>query len=293
MECIKIGMTERADELFELVARTLSHSCYQQTISEQNGVRMLCIKAPSITDYAILKSALSDLLAKYLVMRYENKFMLRILRAKYFYFNATEKQEIIKHAIKNTRLSEQHTIINRFWAVEREQMIKQKLTEYFDNASDIILDGFANFRLKEYFNELEEIIEKAVDDYLMEKEYAEFIYLLKYFVDVQESKCDHVHVLKDFEGKYMLSNEHFEEIDEGSIDDYRDEVVEGLINEDDLLISALIFLAPKKVILHNATEFKNKELLKTICNVFGSRVELCEQCDYCFHTNNCQQLQID
>ena len=41
--------------------------------------------------------------------------------------------------------------------------------EYFESSNTIILDGFINFRLKDYLKDLEEIVEKAVDNFLMEK----------------------------------------------------------------------------------------------------------------------------
>ena len=43
--------------------------------------------------------------------------------------------------------------------------------DYFDNSNSIILDGFVNFRLKDYIKDLEEIVDKAVDDFLTDREY--------------------------------------------------------------------------------------------------------------------------
>jgi hypothetical protein len=50
------------------------------------------------------------------------------------------------------------------------------------------LDGFLSFRLKEYRGRLAEVVDKAVDEYMMDMEYKEFIRVLRYFVDVQEAQ---------------------------------------------------------------------------------------------------------
>ena len=63
-----------------------------------------------------------------------------------------------------------------------------KLLEYLQENNVIILDGFLDFRLKKYIGRLENAVDNAIDEYLMEKEYNEFIKLLQYFVNLQESK---------------------------------------------------------------------------------------------------------
>ena len=44
--------------------------------------------------------------------------------------------------------------------------------------------------MKELREDIEEIIDKVVEEYMVEKEYREFVKLLKYFVDIQESKIE-------------------------------------------------------------------------------------------------------
>ena len=59
------------------------------------------------------------------------------------------------------------------------------------------------------------------------------------------------------------------------------EITEGEINYDDLLVSSLITLAPRKVVIHSIGHFRNKELMETIKNVFYGRVIICQGCDVC------------
>ena len=58
-------------------------------------------------------------------------------------------------------------------------------------------------------------------------------------------------------------------------------ISEEEINYDDLLVSSLITLAPRKVTFHSVRYFKNKELLETIKNVFYNNVIICDGCCIC------------
>jgi hypothetical protein len=71
------------------------------------------------------------------------------------------------------------------------------------------------------------------------------------------------------------------EITNECIQEYVHEIAEGEINYDDLLVSSLITFAPKKIIIHCTGQFRNKELMETIKNVFSGRVFICQGCDVC------------
>ena len=143
------------------------------------------------------------------------------------------------------------------------------------------MDGFINFRLKDYIKELEDIIDNAVDDFLIEREYKEFIRLLKYFVEIQESKFNVVHVVMQSDEQYMLLDEKKHLITNECMQDFLYELPETEINHDDLLVSSLITLAPKNIVIHNWEKFKNQKLLDTIKNIFSGKVVLCSGCGIC------------
>lgn len=222
----------------------------------------------------------SNALADYIMKNYEEKFIKKIIDTNYFYFNQFERKGILKEAFKVIK-NEDKTFLNTLLQIRRRNIIVKKLMDYFDNSNTIILDGFINFRLKEYIKDLEEIVQKAVDNFLMEKEYREFINLLKYFVEIQEPKFYNVHVIVGENGSYTLLDEKMREITNECVKEYINEISEEEINYDDLLVSSLITLAPRKVTIHSARYFKNKELLETIKNVFYNNVIICDGCCIC------------
>lgn len=222
-----------------------------------------------------------NVLADYIINQYEVRLIDKIVITNYCYFNSTERAEILKIALKNLKDTDCKNILNSLYVIRRKNIIIRKLIEYFESNNQINIDGFVTFRLQDYIKDLEDIAEKAVDDYLMEREYREFIRLLKYFVEVQEPKYELVHVIVKEDNKYMLLDGQQDEITNQCIQDFMTEVNEGEINYDDLLVSSLITLAPEKVVIHGINYMKNKELLETIKSVFTGKVIICSECELC------------
>jgi putative sporulation protein YtxC len=223
---------------------------------------------------------ISNVLADYIIKKYEEKLIARTISSNYCYFNSIEKKEILNLALRIIR-NEDKNFLNSIFQIRRRNIIVKRLTDYLQGSNSLILDGFVNFRLKEYIKDLEDIVDKAVDDFLMEREYKEFIRLLRYFVDIQEPKFNVIHVLVSFDNKYILLDETKKEITNECIQEFINEISQGEINYDDLLVSSLITLAPRKIVMHCTAQFRNKELLETIKNVFAGKVIFCPGCDFC------------
>jgi len=132
-----------------------------------------------------------------------------------------------------------------------------------------------------YMNELNETVGRALEIFVAEKEYNEFIKLLRYFVEIQECKIDTVHLLQSGDGRYLLYDDKKNSISSEYFDELRSEILDDTINYDDLLISTLITISPNRILIHDIEEFKNKELVQTISNVFAERITLCSSCDLC------------
>ena len=273
------------EELRQLKNKKISYSINE--INSEGSASIICTindgrfyREKSLESYKVLKTYISNALADYIIRQYEEKLIMRIINSNFCYFNAVEKKEILQRALSIIR-NEDKTFINSLFQIRRRNVIVRRLMDYFDNSNSIILDGFVNFRLKDYIRNLEEIVDKAVDDFLMDREYREFIRLLRYFVEIQEPKIDTVHVIVNYDNKYTLLDGSKREITNECIQEYVNEITEGEINYDDLLVSSLITFAPRKVVIHSMGHSGNKELMETIKNVFYGRVIICQGCELC------------
>ncbi|WP_010681034.1 putative sporulation protein YtxC [Acetivibrio cellulolyticus] len=290
MQCLCIGVNNCAEsvkgyitnELEKLNKLNINYSV-NDNVDLDGSTSVICTlnqEEKATPEYGELIFGISNGLADYIIEEYEEKLILRIINSNYCYFNSIEKKEILRLALMIIK-NDDKNFLNSLYQIRRRNIIIRKLVDYFESSDKVILDGFVNFRLKDYMKDLEEIVDKAVDDFLTEREYKEFIHLLRYFVDIQEPKFNVIHVLIGYDSKYILLDENKREITNECVQEFMNDIPEGEINYDDLLVSSLITMAPKKVVIHSAKNFRNKELLETIKNVFWGKAIICPECELC------------
>lgn len=236
-------------------------------------------------NYDEFRYCISKIVTDAVINNWEAKLIKKILKDNYFYLNERERDAICRNALK--LLQEDKGILpGGFYKITRRNKIMRDILEYLSTSDTIVIDGIVNFRLHSYIKELSETVERAIEIFIAEREYNEFIKLLKYFVEIQESKVDILHLMPTIEGKYLLLDGNKNKINGEFFDEIRADIIEGDINYDDLLISTLITISPKKLYLHNLNSFSNKELVKTITNVFSDRISICPSCDMCSSNAN-------
>lgn len=293
MRSLSIAVNEHADDIKNQIATELEQlksfkiEYSINEISSDDSTSIICsvdedkvVNEKLSLSYNALIVHISNALADYIICYYEKKLLNRIINSNYCYFNSIEKKEILNMAVRLIR-NDYKDFLSNLFQIRRRNIIVKKLLDYFESSNSLVLDGFVNFRLKEYTKDLEEVVDKAVDEFLMEREYKEFIRLLKYFVDIQDPKFDTIHVILREDNKYILLDENKKEITNQCIKEFVTDITTDEINSDDLLVSSLITLAPRKVIIHCAGQFKNKEILETIKNVFSGKVGICNGCEDC------------
>lgn len=160
---------------------------------------------------------------------------------------------------------------------EKENIIKKsvytKVYNYILNNDYINIDGFVKFRIKEFTKYLSDVVDVALEEYLIKKDQDEFISVLKYFIDIQEEKLNllKVHIKRD--NTFALYDEYGNKID--SIDDEEliNMVIKENLNYEDFLISTLLTLCPKKIeIIDSLKNNSSIEIIDTIKSIFGDRV---------------------
>ena len=118
--------------------------------------------------------------------------------------------ESIDYAVEQCNLLFEDWMKNRNNLDEANEVVAGFLDEYFipqqlnyeiystiwTNLTDEgFLDGFVNFRLKNYVKSLEEIVDYSVQQYIIEKEYNDFINLLKLYIDSKAPELPFVNLI--------------------------------------------------------------------------------------------------
>ncbi len=240
--------------------------------------KCLEFEEPDKLEYLDLKSStgenlqsVCELLADYIIDKYENQIIYKIVFKNMEFFSKNEKREIFALVLK--RLND-----NCEERSYRRSLIQEQLRQYFQEEKTIVINGFVMFRLGFYFVYLENFILQEIDQYLVQKDYDEFLDLIKYFIDISSAKRETVEIY--FDGNsYRIFDENKSDITNLFIEDLVDtccnqkEQTENQVTPDDILLSSLISIAPRNIIFHNAGQLKNQELIQTINKVFCNRVQ--------------------
>ncbi|MDI6600822.1 MAG: putative sporulation protein YtxC [Thermoanaerobacteraceae bacterium] len=266
---LNIGLASMNDGEFFLINK-------QMIDKKQYIYSMECIDGyiPTRDSYLAAMDVLSKTLSNYIVDVYEKIILKKLIDKCYYYFNKEEKEIIYNNA---RTLSEEYNKDLRWYKISE---LETGINEFLHETQEINLDGFLFFRGQNYLKDLREIVDRAVDEYLMEREYNDFIRLLKYFVDLQSPKLDTVNIIiKD--DTYQLLDGELRELDNHFVESAIQDSIEADMSKDDILISFLLTMAPVKIYIHSVERAANKEIIETIINVFGDRVSICYGCDLC------------
>ena len=214
----------------------------------------------------------SYILSEYIIEKYEVILLSNIIISNYSHLKKSERNRIVE--IAQNIIEGEENLIDKMFCIRRKNYIFRQLMDYLSCENKVILEGFIEFRLKVYKKELEKIIKQAMDIYVAETEYNEFVNLLKYFVNIQDSKIDDVYVVHD-EGSYKLYDKLNNDISYLYIEEMQEEIISGDLSNEDILLGALITISPKKIIIKKeAKKVLDSEILNTIINVFDDRITI-------------------
>lgn len=239
-------------------------NCHKKSSEEVMEIFLYCIA-----------NALSDIIINF----FEPKLIKKIIKNDYFYFSNDEQNLLYEYTLDILNFNELEGKYDLLCQIRRKSYVLHKILNYLSENSTIILDGFVRFRLKEYIMQLEVAVDEAVNEYLTNREYQEFIWLLRYFVDLQNPRIDLVHVVfKD--NKFYLFDRQINPIE-------NDEFLESIakenseINIDDVMISTLINIAPKRIVIHGFKGSEKIEVINALYNIFEAKIVFCNCCDIC------------
>lgn len=212
----------------------------------------------------------------YLVIDYfENKIIKNILFSNYFYFENYELTKILNLCEENICDDSEFSFQNR------QILLFEDFFNYISSHKSIVLTGFINFRLNNYRNLLNELIDFSVNEFIIEKEYLEFVSLLKLYVNTQPSLTPIIHVISSDFGIIILDKDlNVIEIDKNILDvKYLSDIS---FSENDFVLNTILNLLPQKIFLHLPKKDINQfEFINTLKLVFETRIVICNDCNIC------------
>lgn len=169
------------------------------------------------------------------------------------------------------------------------QILMDHLEEYLQEEKSLAIDGYIRFRFHEYSDWLEKTVKEVIDEYTLDKEYKEFIQLLRYFISMQTPKYELVHVIHQKHNQFQLLNEQGADLQLNEMDQSLQEMIELTFSHEDMIVSALLTAAPEQVVLH--TKAPEENIIRTLLQIFEERITICASCTQCDCLQNTQMDQ--
>lgn len=215
---------------------------------------------------------LSQILTNCIIKFYEKDIIKRLINRDFFYFDHIEKSLIYNNCLEILNSKDSKDFILR------NENIFSCLIDYISSHKFFILDGFVNFRLFEYTNLLQEILDIAVNRFVIDKEYKEFIQLLQSYIASQSSQTGLIHIIYGHSEPILLDEDENIIMYDKSFPQpkYLSDIS---FSSNDYCLNAILNLLPNRIILHMLTE--QDEFTTTLQLIFEHKLMICTECTIC------------
>lgn len=215
----------------------------------------------------------SNILSSAIIEFYEKDIIRHIINCNYFYFSEIEQRkifDIVSNYIYNEELTEIYI---------RRDSIMISCIEYFSNNKSAILDGFVNFRLNDYIKIIDYIVDLAVNKFVIDREYTEFIDLLKCYINSKDYGTDIVHLIYQNEESILL--DEFKKVIDLDDSIFNSKYLSDItFSSNDYTLNTLLTLLPRKIYIHLIDGIED-EFINTLKLVFDNRIYICNDCNIC------------
>lgn len=205
----------------------------------------------------------SDILSNYIVNYCEKNFVQQQLAFDFFYFSQQEKKSIQDSTIKSLNLEDN--------TEKKFSILQDSIIKYFSNNSSCNLDGFINFRLYNYKSFINLVLETVINDYILQKEYSEYVNLLQDYINMQVPQSESVHLVYSADKKMLLDDSKNVIANTSNPQIYLSDIS---FSSNDFILNSLLSLLPKKLYIHLNSEEDN--FIKFIKLIFRDKFIICE-----------------
>lgn len=218
-------------------------------------------------------NSISNILTKATILFYEDNLITDSIYLNYFYFNKLE----IKSIIENTqKLLKEYDVINT-----KYDLINNSIFKHLLNHHSLYFKSFIDFRLKEYRDIIDKKVDLAVNQFLIDKEYIEFVNILRLYINSESSSSnlEHLHLIYKNKDSIIID-------DNKNIVSCNDNITQAkyisdiTFSSNDLALNTLLNLLPNKITIHLVNGFQD-EFIETLKLIFQNKITICEDCDIC------------
>ena len=264
--CIKTNNTESINYLLNSLETLDIGETYFSCKSFKHYTNIIIHYLGNDLDY--FNSCISDLLTCLIFDNFEYDLLKKVSLQNYFYFDSLEINNVLQICEDILCDSDDFSFENRY------NILFDSLYSHISSNNKLYLNGFLFFQNKKYFKFLEDTVDLAVNKFIIEREYLEFISLLKIYINSHSSSTGLVSLYYN-PSKPTLFDEN------NNIIDVKDDAFDMKYLSDisfssnDYILNALLTLIPKKLIVHLSNGFKD-DFINTLSLIFENRITICK-----------------
>lgn len=219
-------------------------------------------------DMKLFKEALSEKLAEIICKKYTVRFLKKKILNTCDDINAADVEMIAAKTGDDA--------LKLF-----SEDIKKQIFDFLNVSETISPEGFLNFRLGEYKKSVEGTLGNEIERFRTERDFDDITSLLSCYVASQPQKEEIIHLVVTGSGGYKLLDRYEKNITESAMAQIVHELDIRDFSFDDLLLSVLISLAPRRLIIHGAENFRSENTRHTLLRIFDGSAVLCGGCGIC------------
>ena len=264
---ISICIKNNDEKVLKYLTKKLAQSNFDEICFSKHSFKIydniiINYKGKKINEfYKFLGNVLTNIIIKF----FEPVLIKKLINLNYFYFDNNDKRVVF----------EEYKLIRKNNKINKE-LISVPLTDFLKNNKSIVLTGFIYFRLTDYVNILNTLISESVNQYIVDKEYLEFVGLLKSYVHSKAPESSVVNLIYINSEGILLSDDG-KIIDLESFDsDYLSDIS---FSKNDYVLNTLVGILPEEIVLHLISP--RDQFIKTIELIFENRVKVCRSCELC------------
>lgn len=197
---------------------------------------------------------------------YEENYLIKKLNRNFFYFSSYDKKRILElyRAEISSNIEQQN---------QKYLSIYSSVYDYLKENHSLVLNGFFNFRLSKYLSILNDFLDNCINLFLIEREYYEFIDLLKIYINNSPSKVKILHLVFST-NKIILLDENYIKIDFSNSELSEAKFLSDItFSENDYVLNYILNVIPTKLIVHISNSNSDyADFLNTLKLIFEKKL---------------------
>lgn len=224
-------------------------------------------------EYTKFINYISNSITKSIIKYYEEEIILNNITANYFYFDSYEKKKILENTL--------NLLSDDINSQSRYDCINNEIFALISSYRSIYLQATINFKLIDYISFINSQIDTAVNKFLIDKEYVEFVNILRLYIksETENSKIEHLHLI--YKDKISIITDDNKNIVSSNDNMKKIKYVSDIsFSSNDFALNTLLNLMPKSITVHLIDGYPD-EFINTLKLIFQDKIQICEDCDIC------------